>query len=57
MRLSKSFLDAGVYEIPKNKHQITNKSQIPISNDQNRFGILNFGHCDLFDICDLIFVI
>jgi len=19
------------------------------------FGILNFGHCDLFDICDLLF--
>jgi hypothetical protein len=48
------------------KHQITNKSQIPIFNDQNRFEILklgtrpqggeskrgadNFGHCDLFDI-------
>jgi hypothetical protein len=30
--------------------EITNKSQIPISNDQNRFRILNFGHCDLFDI-------
>ena len=45
------------------KHQITNKSQIPIFNDRNRFGILklgprpqggeskrsadNFGHCDL----------
>jgi hypothetical protein len=33
--------------------EITNKFQIPILNDQNRFGILNFGHCDLFDICDL----
>ena len=22
---------------------------------QNRFGIWNFGHCDLFDICDLLF--
>ena len=58
-----------VYEIPSSKHQITNKSQIPISNDQNSFGILklgtrpqggeskrsadNFGHCDLFGICDL----
>ncbi len=30
-----------VYEIPNSKHQITNKSQIPIQNDQNRFGILN----------------
>ena len=45
------------YEIPNSKHQITNKSQIPILNDQNRFGISNFGHCNLFDICDLIFVI
>jgi hypothetical protein len=26
--------------------EITNKSQIPILNDQNRFGIWNFGHCD-----------
>ncbi|MGB6928607.1 MAG: hypothetical protein WBH05_05245, partial [Syntrophobacteria bacterium] len=32
-----------VYEIPSTKHQITNKSQIPISNDQNRFGILKLG--------------
>jgi hypothetical protein len=47
------------------------KHQIPIFNDQNRFGILklgtrpqggeskrsadSFGHCDLFDICDLYF--
>jgi hypothetical protein len=41
------------YEIPNSKHQITNKSQIPILNDQNRFGILNFGHCYLFVIWDL----
>ncbi len=45
-------------KIPNSKHQITNKSQIPISNDLNRFGfsffkiieefgILNFGHCYL----------
>jgi hypothetical protein len=31
------------------------KSQISISNDPNRFDILNFGHCDLFVICDLEF--
>jgi hypothetical protein len=24
-----------------------------VLNDQNRFGISNFGHCDLFDIWDL----
>jgi hypothetical protein len=44
---------AGVVEhwkISNSKHQITNKSQIPILNDQNRFGISNFGHCYLFDI-------
>ena len=49
------------------------KSQIPISNDQNRFGILklgprpqggeskrsadNFGHCNLFVICYLEFLV
>ena len=34
-------------KISNSKHQITNKSQIPIFNDQNRFGISNFGDCDL----------
>jgi hypothetical protein len=34
--------------------EITNKSQIPILNDQNRFGIWNFGHCDLFGISDTL---
>jgi hypothetical protein len=59
-------------KITNSKHQITNKSQIPILNDQNRFGILtlgtrpqggeskrsadNFGHRYLFDICDLEFL-
>jgi hypothetical protein len=33
--------NTGVQEIPNSKHQITNKFQIPILNDQNRFGILN----------------
>jgi hypothetical protein len=42
-------------KISNYKHQITMKSQIPISNDQNTFGILNFDHCDLFEICDLLF--
>jgi hypothetical protein len=53
-------------KISNSKHQNTNKFQIPISNNQNRFGILklgtrpkggeskrsadNFGHCDLFEI-------
>ena len=38
------------HEILNSKHQITNKYQIPILNDQNRFGIWKFGHCYLFDI-------
>ena len=37
------------------KHQISMKSQISISNDPNRFVILNFGHCDLFVIWYLRF--
>jgi len=28
--------------------------RMPFSTD--KFGILNFGHCDFFDICDLIFL-
>jgi hypothetical protein len=34
-------------KISNSKHQIPMKSQIPILNDQNSFGIWNFGHCDL----------
>jgi hypothetical protein len=32
----------GVYEITSFKHQITNKSQIPIFNDQNTRQVWNF---------------
>jgi sterol desaturase/sphingolipid hydroxylase (fatty acid hydroxylase superfamily) len=49
---------AGVIEhckISNPKHQITNKSQIPICNDQNKKQVSNFGHCDLFVIWDLLF--
>jgi hypothetical protein len=42
-------------EISNTKHQIPNKSQIPISNAPNRFGILNFAPWDFFVICDLEF--
>ncbi len=38
-------------EITNYKHQITNKIKSQV------FGILNFSHCDLFDICDLLFEI
>ena len=46
-----------VSKITNSKHQITNKSQIPIFNDQNLhdetlFGFSNFGHWTLFDICN-----
>jgi len=47
-------------KITNSKHQITNKSQIPIFNDQNLSGqnlVWNFGHCYLFVFWDLIFVI
>ena len=36
--------------------QASNYKQIPIPNDQNMFGTLNFGHGDLFVICDLEFL-
>jgi hypothetical protein len=46
----------------KYKHQIPNKSQITILNDQNILGqdialfeFSNFGHWNLFDVCNLIF--
>jgi hypothetical protein len=35
-------------EISKYKHQITNKSQITISNFRNMFEISNFGYWNLF---------
>jgi hypothetical protein len=45
----------GQVQILNFKHQITNKSQTPILNDQNRFAIWNFGHWKLFVIWDLLF--
>ena len=50
-----------IIEIPNSKHQNANNTQIPKFNDQNwlaeKFRIWIFGHCDLFDICDLLFEI
>jgi hypothetical protein len=43
------------YQIPSTKLQTNLKFQYPMTKTQNRFGISNFGHCDLFDICDLLF--
>jgi hypothetical protein len=42
-------------KIANSKHQIPNKSQNPISKDKGKFGILQFGHCNLFGICALLF--
>jgi hypothetical protein len=36
-------------QIPKYNIQISNKTK------SQMFGILNFGHCDLFGICELLF--
>ena len=49
-------------EIPDSKHQITNKSQAPIFNDQNKkqvwstAGGLVIVICLIFGICDLEFL-
>jgi hypothetical protein len=42
-------------EISNTKHQVPSKSQIPISNVPNRFGILLIGIFLGFGICDLEF--
>jgi hypothetical protein len=44
-----------VLKISNYKHQIPRKYQISISNDSNRFGILNLGHWGF--VCYLGFVI
>jgi len=45
------------YQIPSTKLQTNFKFQYSMTKTQNKFGISNFGHCDLFDICDLEFLI
>ena len=41
---------------PSTKLQTNLKFQYPMTKTQNRFGISNFGRCDLFAICDLEFL-
>jgi hypothetical protein len=41
--------------VTKLKHHIPNKSQTPIFNEQNRFGIFKIDHWDLFGNCALLF--
>jgi len=49
---------------PKLEQQLSNRDKTEITNyniqisnkiKSQLFGILNFGHCDLFGICDLLF--
>ena len=42
-------------QIPSTKLQTNFKFQYSMTKTKNRFGISNFGHCDLFDICYLLF--
>jgi hypothetical protein len=42
-------------QTPSTKLQTNLKFQYSMTKTKNRFGISNFGHCDLFDICDLLF--
>jgi hypothetical protein len=42
-------------QTPSTKLQTNLKFQYSMTKTKNRFGISNFGHCDLFDICDLRF--
>jgi len=44
-------------KISNSKHQITNKSQIPIFNDQNKKQVWNFEFWSLLFVCYLRFVI
>ena len=42
-------------QTPSTKLQTNSKFQYSMNKTKNRFRISNFGHCDLFDICDLRF--
>jgi hypothetical protein len=42
-------------QTPSTKLQTNLKFQYLMTKTENRFGILNFGHCNLFGICDLLF--
>jgi hypothetical protein len=53
--IARCFWGTRVYEITNPKHQITNKLQITISNDQNRLENSNLGHFDFSSIDEKIF--
>jgi hypothetical protein len=44
-------------QTPSTKLQTNLKFQYSMTKRKTRFGFLNFGHCDLFGICDLLFKI
>jgi hypothetical protein len=57
LKVASSFgiLESMKSQTPSTKLQKNLKFQYSMTKTQNRFGISNFGHCDLFDICDLLF--
>ncbi len=71
LRQSAGVMESMKSQTPSTKLQTNLKFQYSMTKTQNRFGILklgtrpqggeskrsadNFGHCDLFDICDLLF--
>jgi hypothetical protein len=55
LRQSAGMMEAMKSQTPSTKLQTNLKFQYSMTKTQNRFGISNFGHCDLFDICDLLF--
>ena len=55
LRQSAGVLESMKSQAPSTKLQINLKFQYSMTKTQNRFGISNFGHCDLFDSCDVCF--
>jgi hypothetical protein len=55
MQKSAEVMESIKSQTPSTKLQTNLKFQYSMTKTQNRFGISNFGHCDLFDICDLLF--
>jgi hypothetical protein len=56
-KITTQILNPDKPEITNYKHQNTNNFQISKKIKNQLFGILNFGHCYLFDICVLLFEI
>ena len=55
LRQSAGVMESMKSQTPSTKLQTNLKFQYSMTKTKNRFGISNFGHCDLFDICDLLF--